>query len=71
MKIIIIRDMNGHTQGIPYSKVNAQKVHDAAARAGVLFESDDELPTGRTFGGICEVIDTDDLSEFPSYNPFE
>jgi hypothetical protein len=70
MKIIVIRDADGHTWGIPYSKVNAQKVHDAAAEAGILFESVDELPTGRTFGGICEVIDTDDLEEFPSSNPF-
>jgi hypothetical protein len=70
MRIIIINDANGHTWGIPYTKVHAQKVHDAAAEAGTLFDCVDELPTGRAFGSICEVIDTDDLSEFPSHNPF-
>lgn len=71
MRIIIIRTADGHTIGMPYCRVNVQKVHDAAVESGILSDVIDELPTGRTFGGICEVIDTDDLEEFPSSNPFE
>jgi hypothetical protein len=71
MKIIVINDSDGHTWGIPHTPENIKKVHDAAAEHGILFEAEDELPAGRTFGSICEVIDTSNLREFPTYNPFE
>lgn len=70
MKIIIINDSDGHTWGLPHTPENVKKVRDAAAEILFLPEDTEVLPTGRTFGGICEVIDTDKLKEFPSSNPF-
>ena len=70
MKIIIINDSDSHTWGMAYTPENIKKVRDAAVEMGIAPDDFDELPTDRVFGGICEVIDTDYLQEFPKHNPF-
>jgi len=74
MKIIVITDNDGHTWGVAHTPENVKKLKDAMIESGV--DSDDldrfsnGFMTGRVFGGVCEIIDTDHLEEFPNYNPF-
>lgn len=72
MKVIIINDSDGHCWGMKYTTENVEKVRQAAIESGVFPDDlpDNELPLGRVFGNICEVIDTDNLKEFPNLNPF-
>ena len=74
MKIIVITDNDGHTWGMAHTPENVKKLKDAMIESGCSDEDMDlwseGFPTGRTFGGVCEVIDTDHLHEFPTYNPF-
>jgi hypothetical protein len=70
MKIIIVHDSDGHVFGIPHTEENVKKVVDAAIEAGVNRDDFDELPVGRKFGGMCDIIDTDSLRAFPKWNPF-
>lgn len=70
MKIIVISDADGHTWGMAYTPENIKKIRNAVLEGGLALDDFDELPTGRVWGNICEVIDTDNLREFPKYNPF-
>jgi hypothetical protein len=74
MRIIILNDSDGHTFGIPFTPENVAKVQQAAIARGIDAEDmqaePDGLPVGRRYGGICEVIDTDKLQDFPRTNPF-
>ncbi len=73
MKLIVVNDSDGHTWAVANTPENRENLFDAAWRAGVCTTLDcgeDELPTGRRFGGVCEEIDTDRLSEWPAVNPF-
>ena len=73
MKLIVINDVDAHTWAIPFTPENVEKVRKAAIERGIteedLAEEPDGLPVGRRWGSVCEVIDTDKLREFPTYNP--
>ena len=71
MKVILIQDSNGHLYGVAHTPENVQKVKTAAIEAGYGDEGfENDLPAGRVFGNICEVIDTEKLDELPTWNPF-
>jgi hypothetical protein len=73
MKLIVVNDSDGHTWAVASTPYNREKLLSHAVAAGVCGFDDvetDEIPAGRTFGGVCEEIDTDDLREWPSVNPF-
>lgn len=73
MKLIVVHGSDGNTWAVADTPENRESLFDAAWRHGVCTTLDcgeDELPTGRRFGGVCEEIDTDRLSEWPASNPF-
>lgn len=73
MKLIVVHDSDGHTWAIENTPWTREKLLAHAVEAGVCAPDDldvDEIPTGRTFGGVCEEIDTECLRKWPSVNPF-
>ena len=72
MKLIIINDSDGHTWAVEDTEPNRKKIIKHAQDAGILFKDENELPTGRTRGGVCELVDTDSLDDTRlNRNPFE
>lgn len=72
MKLIIINDSNGHTWAVHDTEENRRKIIKYAQEIGLLFDDENELPTGRTHGSVCELVDTDHLSDARlNHNPFE
>ena len=69
MKIIVINDSYGLMWAMAYTPENIQKLREAAIESG-LGLGDDEIPNGRVWGNLCEIIDTDKLQDFPQFNPF-
>ena len=73
MKLIVVNDSDGPTWAVENTPENRDKLLPHAWSAGVCTSDDlddDELPTGRAFGGVCEEIDTEHLQEWPRVNPF-
>lgn len=69
MKLIVINDSDGNTWAVADTPDNRLKVHGFAIEAGLDMEGY-ELPLGRTFGRVCELVDTDHLATLSKCNPF-